>query len=675
MRRANCLRIQNFDFKINNQFFAAIDFSAMKNFHYLTIHKIFLLLSFLALQFSALGQIDVRSYAQGNLFKVKPTISEDSFIADQALEKEEEQNTFIQEEINKGFQFIENKEYEDALAHFEQMNEEYNGIAYFPYVIGNIHYIQHHLADAQSSFEEVLRIDPLYMDAHYMLGMVALDSGELKSAKNHFDLLVEIDFYKAKGKYGLGLHALENYNYYKAINLFNEAIETDPTFLEPYEYVLTDELYYGRMKAARATIEKGIEAVPDWEQGILIRGIIAVLQDEDNVEILEADINTLIKMRPENFHYYSMKGFLSMELKKYHEAVEMFREALSLKTDTVSKGAYNFSSKMVKSESHLRGLNYYFDHFAITPELRSHLDKGICNMIAGETTTALKYLDSANQVEPYAATAFFEGIIYKSQYKKANEAIDAFTKAIELDSSFWSAYSYRGLEYLEMDSLEKSYNDFTQVIKLQPKAKEGYKNRAHILTYAKSYVAAYKDYSKALSIDPSDHDLYYNRGVIAYTLKQYPVAISDFQTILKEVNDGESLYMLHKCYLSTNDSLQALTFLDSASNRLKYSKDYHLELNELAMKLNKMDFRIKAFDRLVKYNPRENKYLYARGKLKYEAGLYVEAIKDLEKLAKRSPQWAEIYYLLGKCYEKTGDVKSAEKNISKARRLGYLLQN
>lgn len=645
----------------------------MKNITIRSIIYISLLL--LLAPSAAWAQIDLRTYAQDDLFTVKRTITEETLSEDKALKNEEEHNTFIQEEINKGLKFVEDGEYEDALAHFEQMNEEYQRIAYFPYVIGSIHYQKNHLADAQASYEKALQIDPLFLDARYMLGMVALDSGDLRTAGKHFDILSEIPEFTAKSLYGKGLLALKNYNYYKALSLFRTCIETDPSILEAYEYVLIEDLTTNRLKHARATIEKGIEAVPDWEQGIIIHGLIAVMQDEDNVHILENDINTLISLSPDNYHYYSMQGFLSMELKKYHEAIRMFKEALTLSIDSEGKGAYKFNSKLIKDESYLRGLNYYFEHYALNPEVRTHLDKGICYLMAGKKETALKYLDSANQVEPTSVAYYFKGAVYKSYDKKHKESIAAFSEAVALDSTFWTAYSYRAAEYMKTDSAQSAYEDYTQVIKLQPKVKEGHKNRAHILYLSKSYLQAYKDYSRALSIDPSDHDLYFNRGSIAYILNQYPQAIIDFKTILKEVKDGESYYMVHKCYLALNDSLQALTYLDSASNKLKYSENYHLELNDLASKLNKIDYQINAFDRLVKYFPYKTKFLYTRAKIKYEAARYDAAIIDLEKLIKKSPQWAEIYYLLGKSYEHQGDAKNAEKNISKSRRLGYILNN
>jgi tetratricopeptide (TPR) repeat protein len=64
-----------------------------------------------------------------------------------------------------------------------------------------------------------------------------------------------------------------------------------------------------------------------------------------------------------------------------------------------------------------------------------------------------------------------------------NDAIDAFSKAIELNPRYAKAYSKRGLAYNMVDNPELAVEDFNRAIKLNPKDAGTYNNRGNVYTY------------------------------------------------------------------------------------------------------------------------------------------------------------------------------------------------
>lgn len=380
----------------------------------------------------------------------------------------------------------------------------------------------------------------------------------------------------------------------------------------------------------------------------------------------------MLLLDPDNYHYYSLKGYLQMEIGKYSEAVKMFRDAYNLEGDSLRLGEHKFSSKFKRNEGMQRSLNYYFDHYAMDPNARLFLDKGICLAIDNSKKSALALFDSALTIENHPAIHLFKGSTQRTMFIPEKTVIVSFTNSIKLDSSNWVAYSYRGEEYMKQGEVGAAYQDYTKVIELRPKTKEGYKNRGNILAESGRYAHAYKDYSYGLGIDSTDIDLYYNRAFMAIKMGFYENAESDLNIILKKKpTDGEAYFWKYQCKLVDGDSVNSVALLDSASKHSNYKDEFHKELLKQAIKLNSDELALNAHNRLVKYNSYEYKYLLERGKFHLERENHNLAIRDLEKYIKRRKNSGEAYHYLGLAFQNIGDTKNYKKHLKRARKLGY----
>ena len=617
---------------------------------------------------TVLAQVDITKYASDDLFSVKPLITQEYLEENQ--EEESEFSSLVEMEIDQGMDYWNNGQYDDALDIFSQLADEYQeGIFY--YYLGVISYERERYQEANEHLNEALRKEPLLLEATYMLGMVALAENDTRKAKTYFKKLTEVPLYESFGQNGLALVAWSTGNLSSGVTKFKKCIDLDSTFLEAYPPLIGYYLIYKRYKSARKLIEQALRVDPEWQEGIIIRGMISVLQDK-NTDQFEEDINTLLKLDPYNYHYYSIKGFLQAELGQYHDAVKMFHTALNLELDSTRVGEFKFSSKMRRDEPIQRALNYYFEHYAIDPQLREYLDKGICELLQDNRQRGLVYLDSANRVEENAVTFMFIGGAKKAMWRKTEEVVEAYTKSIELDSMNWRAFSYRAEGYVDLEEGQKAYEDYSRVIALRPKLKEGYKNRGNILLSHGRSRLAYKDFSVAMAIDDSDYDIFFNRALASINMEAYNESIADLRYILNhKPKDGEAYYLLKACYQYQGDTLQSIQYLDSASRYKKHKIAYHQELLDLSTRYSRHDLCMAAHDRLVKYNSYNYEHRLNRAKYLYRRGEYDKAISDLEKYVKKKKDSGEGYFYLAKALQKQGDSKSSEKYFRKAERLGY----
>ncbi|MEQ8471237.1 MAG: tetratricopeptide repeat protein [Marinoscillum sp.] len=628
------------------------------------------LLTSLILNFTY-AQVDVRKYATDDLFAVKPVIDSDNLDKDQNVSKSSQWEV----EIQKGIDFWSSGNYDEAQYLFEQLADEYPETPIFPYYLGMINYEREAYEESIEYFKNSLKLDPLFLDAKYMLGIVLLDAGEPKAAKTLFKELVNVPDYNAYGEHGLALYYLEAGSVYKAKNYFLKTVKSDPSFLQAYIPLVSIYMYLGNTTSARKVIEQALTADNKWEQGIIIRAMISLLQDE-NFDQFEKDINYLIDLAPDNYHYYSIKGYLQAELGEYTEAVKLFRDAYNLEGDSLRIGEHKFNSKFKRNEGMHRSLNYYFDNYALDADARLLLDKGICQAIDGSKKDALDLFDQAIEIENHPAIHLFKGSTQRTMFLSEKAVIATFTEALQLDTTNWIAYSYRGEEYMKQGEVNAAYLDYSKVIELKPKTKEGYKNRGNILAEVEEHAQAYKDYSYGLAIDTTDLDLYFNRALMAIKMGYHKNAVIDLDIIISnKPSDGDAYYWKYQCKLAMGDSVNSISLLDSASKHSNYNDDYHKELLQEAIKLNAPDLAINAHNRLVKYNSYDYKYLLERGKFHLKDENNEQAIKDLEKYIKRRKNSGEGHYYLSQAYAKNGDVKASEKHLKRCNKLGFSPNN
>jgi tetratricopeptide (TPR) repeat protein len=87
---------------------------------------------------------------------------------------------------------------------------------------------------------------------------------------------------------------------------------------------------------------------------------------------------------------------------------------------------------------------------------------------------------------------------------RLQEAVAAYSKAIQLRPAFTNAYYNRGLCFESLKQWDKALADYTTVITQEPKRESGYVQRGDAYTQLRKYDEAVDDYQKALALNPAD---------------------------------------------------------------------------------------------------------------------------------------------------------------------------
>lgn len=111
---------------------------------------------------------------------------------------------------------------------------------------------------------------------------------------------------------------------------------------------------------------------------------------------------------------------------------------------------------------------------------------------------------------------------------KYAEAVDAYTKSLELFNLNEYAYYNRGLAYRKLKDYKNAIADFTKTLQLNPQNTFAYLYRGMTLQANGQADLAIADYTAIIKIDESQPLAYLRRAEAYVSLKQKDKAIEDF---------------------------------------------------------------------------------------------------------------------------------------------------
>ena len=112
--------------------------------------------------------------------------------------------------------------------------------------------------------------------------------------------------------------------------------------------------------------------------------------------------------------------------------------------------------------------------------------------------------------------AFDKGLELIGQ-QRYEEAVQAFSTAIEIIPGDYQAYNYRGVAWALSGKYENALADYNKAIEIRPRYAEAYNNRGFARTQLGDLSHALNDYGRALEINPFFVDAYINKAWLLAT--------------------------------------------------------------------------------------------------------------------------------------------------------------
>lgn len=149
-----------------------------------------------------------------------------------------------------------------------------------------------------------------------------------------------------------------------------------------------------------------------------------------------------------------------------------------------------------------------------------------------------------------------------------NAALYSFTKAIIIDEKNkkrdYLKYYYRGLTYINIDSLNLGMDDLNISIEINSEFYHSYQARSECFYYIAEHEKAENDINKAINLNNFDLDLYSVKSLILFSLNKYDDVIKTCGIAHKIKNDSRfyGYEIIAYCYLQKYET--ALKLINSS---------------------------------------------------------------------------------------------------------------
>ena len=160
----------------------------------------------------------------------------------------------------------------------------------------------------------------------------------------------------------------------------------------------------------------------------------------------------------------------------------------------------------------------------------------------GHPAQALEYYTKAIELNPKSAEAFYNRGNAHRAIERYPQALADFDKSVEINPKYAAAFNNRGVVHSTIGQLEQAVSDFTKAIELSPKFAEAYNNRGNARNSLGQRQQAIVDYTKAVELNPKSADAFNNRGFTYGQLGQYAQAVPDFTKAIELNPEHDKAY-------------------------------------------------------------------------------------------------------------------------------------
>jgi tetratricopeptide (TPR) repeat protein len=244
---------------------------------------------------------------------------------------------------------------------------------------------------------------------------------------------------------------------------------------------------------------------------------------------------------------------------------------------------------------------------------------------------ALDAFSRALEITPdHASTYLNRAGVYFSQGQVALGLADC-QRAIAKEPNFAEAYAYRAFARQMMGKLEEASADCAQALRLQPRNATARWVRSRILRQQGNLAAAAGEVEQALVIQPNNVDFRVDRAGMMMGLGEYEQAFADYSAVCTRRETAEAR---HGRGLA-------------------------------ASRVGAYDIALADFDRAIELDGRRAQYFGSRARLYRWMGEYQRALADNDKAVELAPDVLDGYASRGVSRWLAGDLGGAVKDFEK----------
>jgi tetratricopeptide (TPR) repeat protein len=302
-----------------------------------------------------------------------------------------------------------------------------------------------------------------------------------------------------------------------------------------------------------------------------------------------------------------------------------------------------------------------------------------------------------------SARQYFKTGLAFSEAGNYKDAVDQFTRSLEIDPEYLQSYLERARAYEAMNELQKAADDLQRALSFEQKKESLYYEAARLnyllsnydnalelisrsLELKSNYEPAFRmqclillatgDYSgalvsinKALAMKESPENLYY-RGQVSEKMKNYDQAESDYSRAISKNNRYTEAYLAIASLRLTMNKPEAA--MENCNAVIAYAPDNqqaYIVRSRIYAQLTEYPKAIDDISKILHDNPADKDMYLLRGTYYQEFIQHQNAISDFTHALQIDNNLVDAYYKRAYSYQQAGDIKSAIKDYETLTRL------
>ena len=241
--------------------------------------------------------------------------------------------------FNMGLTHFRNKDFSEAVSYFNktiEINPDHkNALTAIKNVAknffnkGNQLYKRGDLEGALASYDEVLRVDKTFYQAHFQVGVIQSKMGDKDKAILTYEKSIDINpqFYKAYFALGLAKNSMNNSD--GALQALQSAIDINPSYDKAYGAMGDIYIQQKDYDKAKQTLKMATTVNPNYSKGYANLGVIYSEEEEWNQAISSLEMAVALNER-DAMSYFRLSGAHNMN-GDCKSALEAARKSTELK--------------------------------------------------------------------------------------------------------------------------------------------------------------------------------------------------------------------------------------------------------------------------------------------------------------------------------------------------------
>jgi tetratricopeptide (TPR) repeat protein len=424
---------------------------------------------------------------------------------------------------------------------------------------------------ALAAFTRALQLDPRQIAGYFKRGNTYLDAGDFDHAIADYTQAIRIDPANAAAHMNRGLAHFKKGDFESVIADCSEAVKIDPKLAHAYS--IRAAAFWERGERHRAIADYNLALRADPKNALAYNGRGLAMAEEGNLDQAIADYTQALRLEPRLLVGYLNRGNAYRLKNAPDEALADLTKALRIDPRNATAYFYRGLALMTKGayDQAISDLNKVLQLDPKHPEAADRREEALRLKAAKPAATppaapvpkptaapakaptgakppaeptrrrppgpggpgaptaappappkpvAAKNpsLQAEEERRQMRVAAYFTS--GKAAYEQEDypQAVEQFTKGLQVDPQDPQLFYYRGLAHIAQDDFHEALADFGQAIRLNPKNAMAHYHRGLAHRLLGQHDQAIEDYTRALKLDPRLALAYRNRS-LAYAAK------------------------------------------------------------------------------------------------------------------------------------------------------------